>query len=240
MDLTPIKAPFTADKTIILDIWPHPLTEAGREIKELRWRKGLTMAEVSADHGAGGRMMAMRNLVFIEPEEWESTLLAPGDFIALRADLEGDNPLRTVLQLATIAAALYFGGPLAGPLGSALGLSKAAALYAAHTAILVAGSYITNAIAPPNTPVPPGGNARQPEPVYSLSAGTNQQRKYQPMPLLFGEHRVFPDIASIPYTQNVGEDEQFLYQIFHLGVGGGGRGVGEKPERETCFRFQTS
>ena len=233
MDLTPFEAPFTVDKTIfMLDLWPHPLTEEGREIKELRWRKGLTMAEVSADHGAGGRMMAMRNLVFIEPEEWESTLVAPGDFIALRADLEGDNPLRTVLQLATIAAALYFGGPLAGPLGSALGLSKAAALYAAHTAILVAGSYITNAIAPPNTPVPPGGNARQPEPVYSLSAGTNQQRKYQPMPLLFGEHRVFPDIASIPYTENVGEDEQFLYQIFHLGVGGGGAASGETGERD--------
>ena len=55
-------------------------------------------------------------------------------------------------------------------------------------------------------------------PAYSLGAGDNRARPYDPMPLLLGEHRVFPDLSAPEYAV-LGGSTTTLWRIFHFGVG---------------------
>jgi hypothetical protein len=55
---------------------------------------------------------------------------------------------------------------------------------------------------------------------YSLSGGNNRIRPYESMPVVIGTHRFFPDAAVRPYSEYQGDD-QFLYQIFNLGLQNG-------------------
>ena len=55
-------------------------------------------------------------------------------------------------------------------------------------------------------------------PAFSLGAGDNRARPYDPMPLLLGEHRVFPDLSAPEYAV-LGGTTTTLWRIFHFGVG---------------------
>jgi len=61
------------------------------------------------------------------------------------------------------------------------------------------------------------GTQIQVSPTYSITGGSNQVRPYQPMPLVFGKHLMFPDLAITSYTRIEGAN-QILYQIFNLGI----------------------
>jgi len=54
-------------------------------------------------------------------------------------------------------------------------------------------------------------------PTYSISGGSNRSRPFEPMPLVFGKHSIYPDLAITPYTRIEGSN-QILYQIFNLGI----------------------
>ena len=86
-------------------------------------------------------------------------------------------------------------------------------------AITIAGGLIVNALAPPRAPdaaLPEPGAA--PAPIYSLRSGSNRARPYQPLLLVMGAHRVFPDLSAAEYTEIV-DGEQYLHQIFNFGLG---------------------
>ena len=157
---------------------------------------------------------------------WAGTRLREGQIVTLRAVAaggDGKNPLRIILQLALLAAVLYF-PPLLASNQIVQGLIGAA--------IAIVGGLIINAIAPLETP----GEAAQPDPVYSLTGGANRARPYRPQLLVLGAHRVFPDLGAAGYTEIVGDD-QFLHQIFHFGLGALDvdelriAGIGLAPER---------
>lgn len=122
----------------------------------------------------------------------------------------GSNPLRFVLQIALIAAAVYTGG-LAGAAWGA----TAGALVSAG--VMMVGTLLLNLAFPP--PKPNTMQAReQASPTHTLSAQGNMARLQEAIPVLYGRHMIYPDFAAQPYTE-ADSNNVYLYQLFCLGQG---------------------
>ena len=131
----------------------------------------------------------------------------------------GKNPLRTVLMIAVMVVATVYGGPL----GASLGFSGNLATAVGSAVIMTAGSALVSALVPLPTPNMPsfagaGGGLAQPSPTYSLQGQGNYARLAQPIPVVYGRHLVYPDLAATPYGEYQG-NEQFLHQLHCIGLG---------------------
>lgn len=201
-------------------VWcPHPLLAAsGREIFNIEIKPGESIAallrrvNVDLDYRPVVIYVNDRRL---DRAEWETVLPAAGDLILARALVQGggdgNKTLRTLASIAVLVAApelaAYYG--FTGVAGS-----TAAAL------ISVGGTLIINALLPP--PMLSLSNAQgqgKESPTYSLSGGGNRPRPFEPLPLIIGTHRFWPDPDGKPYTDFI-DGEQWLYQTFNLGLNG--------------------
>lgn len=100
------------------------------------------------------------------------------------------------VSLAAGLVSTAIGGPLGWAVGAALGIG---------------GMLAVNAlIPPPKLPAEETG--------YSLGGGGSTLRPFDPIPLLFGEHRAFPPLAAMPYTEVAGRD-QYLHLLYLVGLG---------------------
>ncbi|KDD44793.1 bacteriophage lambda tail assembly protein I [Bordetella bronchiseptica OSU095] len=149
---------------------------------------------------------------------WHLLIPRQGDQVVIRAKGEGGGGggkvLRTVAMLALVIAA-----PQLGALAFGAGTIGAAAL---TSGIMIGGSLLINALLPPPTPTSAKlgqGQKYESSPTYSIQGGRNRKRPYEPMMLVFGRHKVVPDLAVDPYTEQAG-DNQFLRQAFHFGLQG--------------------
>ncbi len=166
--------------------------------------------------------------------DWSNTIIRDGDIVTflplpLGGGGGGKNPLRTVLMIAVMVVATVYGGPLGAQLGISLnagagmGIAAGAVQAAVGGAIIAfAGTTLINAVIP--APRPSGmdfgsaGSAIAPSPTYSLSAQGNQARLGQPVPVLYGRHMIYPNLASIPYQEFV-DNEQYIFQLHVIGQG---------------------
>lgn len=199
---------------------PHPiLTTAGRKvvyaeplpgepISAYLDRLGINLSHTPVILAMDGEVIAR--------ELWPFTYPQRRSIITVRAVVQGggggSNPIRTIAMLAI----MYWSGGTAGAwVGSALGTSAAVggAIFA------MAGMALVNSLLPP--PMPElgraGGMGANPSPTYSLSGARNRARQFEPLPLLFGTHRLWPDLGVQPYTEFVGDD-QYLYMVFNFGI----------------------
>ena len=149
------------------------------------------------------------------------TLIEAGDVIALVSLPQGGggggkNPLQTVLMIAVLVVANAYGAELA----ASFGYSGAVATSVASTAIAVTGSIIVNALVPlPNQSLPNAtASSSSPSPTYSLQARGNYGRLSQPIPVVYGQHLIYPDLAAMPYTEYV-NNEEYLHQLHVIGIG---------------------
>ena len=207
--LIPYEAPEIA---VTVDYWPHPLTEEGRDTHTAIVPAGTTLAElVRLETGASRHDVAQVLVDGIEmlPEEWDGSEVRDGEMVTVRIGGEGGNFFRTLLTFAVIAAAIYF--------PPALGLTGVSAAIAS-AAISIVGGLIVNALFPVRPPDIGGIGSSQPDPVYSIVGGSNRARLYEPLPLVLGEHRVFPDLGAKEYTW-FSDGNQYLAQIFNFGRG---------------------
>ena len=208
---------FPADLT--LDVLPHPLTTERRRQELVELAPGTPLAAVVAGawREPSAPLVAVNGRI-VPTAAWAGTRLEGGEIVTLRGAVEGDedsDPLRVLLTIAVIAASIYV------PTASwGLGLEAgSASAFAAGAAISLGGRLLVNAIAPP--PLPDARPSAAPDPVWSLTGGQNQARPYQPLPLVLGSHRVFPDLSASPYNRYEGsENDQYLYSAFNFGLGG--------------------
>ena len=163
--------------------------------------------------------ICLRNAEPVLRERWDETLIVDGDLVVFvplpQGGGGGKNPLRTILMLAVMVVAPYLGGVIAGALGvtSTIGIS----LITAGVGLL--GATLVNVLLPPPKPALSGfGNAPAPSPTYSLQAHGNQARLLQPIPVIYGRHRVFPDLAAAPWTEYA-DNDQYLHQLHCIGQG---------------------
>lgn len=209
----PEAAPGLPAEQVVVDAWPHPLTAEGRVTGHAP--AGTSLGRIVADALPGLPARAAVDGELVPAGDWEATVPAPGAIVTVRAAVQGDDsdPIRTVLSLALLVAAPFYGPAV----GTALGLSGATAAAVGSALITVGGTLVINALVPPAVQAGPGDRERE-DPVYSLTAGANRDRRYQPLLLVLGEHRVFPDLGAREYAQ-VDGDDQYLSQILHFGLG---------------------
>lgn len=157
--------------------------------------------------------------------DWGARHITAGDVVVFVALPQGGggggggkNPLRTVLMIAVMVVANVYGGALAG----ALGFSGSVATAVASAAIAIGGSVLVNALVPLPTANGPNGAAFaggvSPSPTYSLQAQGNYARLSQPIPVVYGRHLIYPDLAATPYAEYVG-NEQYVHQLHVIGQG---------------------
>lgn len=140
-----------------------------------------------------------------------------GDVVGIAALPQGgggSNPLQMLLMIAVVISAIYLGPIAATAMGFAAAGSAAAMLTAG---IMMAGTFLVNALVPP-TRAPTSMAASQASPTYTIGAQGNSARLQNPIPVLYGRYRVYPDFASQPYIENHG-NEQYLYQLFCISQG---------------------
>ena len=225
--------PFDGEHPII-DIWPHPLTAEERH--SIVAAPGQTLEDVMAPTlPAVLPAVASVNGNLVARSEWAGVVLQPTDVIQVRAKLEGgggggSNPIKAILSIAVLVAAPYAAAAILGTTAAAITAGAAgigASLLSAG--IAVGGIMVVNALFPPrlpkiNTPsladrAGAGGGDGSARQLYSLTNGSNRSRVHEPLQMLLGKHRMFPDLAAQEYTEYGSDGDQYLNQIFDFGIG---------------------
>lgn len=202
------------------EIWLHPkvLAPEVKERLDAVWQPGETVREGLARAGIDPHRLIdiVYNNRLLSVDEWDMVCPVTGDRINVRYALAGggggggdSNAGKIIGQLVVAYIAYQTGVYVGGGWGAAASL-----------AVSMAGSYAVNQMFPDKLPALSlsgiDGSMSGASPVYSLSGGSNGIRKYEPMQIVFGRHKVIPDYGMVPYTEYRGED-QYLYQIFHFG-----------------------
>jgi len=127
----------------------------------------------------------------------------------------GKTITRVLLTIAVIVAAIYV-GPYAA---TALGYTAAGSAAAISTAVIgLAGTLAVNSLVPPPKPELSGAGDGSSRVSPTIAGARNDIRRYSPVPVIFGVHRVVPPFGALPYTEVVGDD-QFLRCLFVIGYG---------------------
>ncbi len=168
----------------------------------------------------------------------------------------GGKIIKTVATIALVITAIVVAPYLAPALAGAIGTSVAVATQLAAAAIMIGGSLLINALIPlprvgeqsgfTGTQLPSIGisapsmsaakygsiggvgsmRAFDINPTYAIAGGKNRARLWEAMGIVFGRHKIVPDLAANSYTQYIGAD-QYLNQAFHLGLQGEGIDIDE-------------
>ncbi|MBF0355952.1 MAG: phage tail protein [Alphaproteobacteria bacterium] len=178
--------------------------------------------------------------------DWSLLVIRSGDVVCFLALPHGGggggggggkNPLRTVLTVAVMVAGMAAGAAFGGALAGAFGFEAGGAAFGSVTwgqifggvisgAVNLAGGALINALVPAPSPSRPSadwglgsiGSPPSPRPTYSLQAQGNQARLGQPIPVIYGRHLVYPDLAAEPWYEYQ-DNEQYLHQLHVIGQG---------------------
>ena len=200
-----------------LVLTPHPVTLEGQRHIPMDLRPGERLCSflhrhvIDIDQGdwvvsIGGQVVPRAMWAHVTPKD--------GQVIELRGAVG-----KTALYIVAMVALTYFtfgigsaAGWGAGAAAGAFGGGAAGALFA--SAIFVAGSMLINKVLGPKAPSISKSDA---DSVYSIGAGRNQLRPYEPLPLPFGPVKAAPDLASKPYTWYEGND-QYVGMVLTPGI----------------------
>lgn len=198
---------------------------------------GLTLAEIidqQCEAMGVPRDLRLNGHAYVGPsyvprEQWAHVRPMAGQVITFRIyPGGGGGGLRTALMIGVMVAAIaasaftaglsVFAVGANGVAGTVLGMGGAAWGAIAGGAVSLIGSLVVNMLAPVAMPKSPQSIDR--EDIYSITAGRNQVRQYQPLPVVLGFHRFAPDYATKPYTELVdGGKTQYLRAGFCAGYG---------------------
>lgn len=192
---------------------PHPLlVESGRVFEAINLLPGDTLAHFLRRSPVDTTLPLLVQIDGrrVAREHWAGTPLAPGSIVTVRTLLQGgdgSNPLQAALTIGLLLSL--------GPLGTSLAGTLNVSVTVARALITVGGMYLISQVnKPPSLPQDPGA---QISPTYGLSGSNNRARPGQPLPLVIGTHRLFPDLGAKPFTYHLGH-EQYLHQVFNAGL----------------------
>jgi sulfur carrier protein ThiS len=220
---------YVANTGALLNAVPHPLKTA--RITELIV-EGTTLEELyetlnkkhNIDPEISKTVTIMVNGAVVPRTNWSTTVLTRTDVVEYRA-VPGKEAVKMialivvavyapylVAQLGTVVPGLVMAGP---------GLTGMAALTLsgkiAAGAIIMAGSYLINAISPvrpPTTEDP--GTADQ---MQLLSGGNNPYNPYGAIPVILGKLRITPPLGAKSFVTYPQERESYLNMLLVWGYG---------------------
>ena len=209
---------------------PHPFKS---ERVDVAFPPGVTLAEM-VETAISDPLLYSHAHVFIEDQviprhNWGIVRPKEGARVYVKVlpqggGGEGKSPLRTVLTLGVMVAAMAF----AAPLGAAiLGESTAALTIGSATlgeivggaVIAVGGNLLVNAIAPVRPPsFDSGPQSSLASPSYSIEGARNTKRPFGVVPVVLGTHRMVPPLVADYVTEIIGDDE-YLRMLVVWGYG---------------------
>ena len=209
---------------------PHPLRADAKEVSVAAFLPNETLGAYIDRVGlriAKGPVYVWHNGYRVPEALWTRLIPRNGDQIVIRARMQGGGDgskiLRTVAMVALVVVAAWAGATYGASLGSAIGVSAEVGGALISAGVMIGGSLLINALLPPPKPTMGQlgtGQKYESSPTYSIQGGRNRMRKWEPMALIFGRHKVVPDLGAQYYTEYVG-DTQYLNQLFHFGLQAG-------------------
>lgn len=193
----------TPARYVVIDVFENDVSFTKAQLVP----DGVRLRDLIA--GITGPIVCSINGQYIAKAGWD-THARPGELVVFqRLPLGGgkSNPLRMVLQIAVLVAAMY--------MPAAWGLVGWQAS-AASALINIGGMLLINALAP----LPSGSNAQTQSvsPTYSVQASGNTARLEQAIPVGYGQVFQLPDFAAQPY-QFYSNNEQFYCAVLCVGQG---------------------
>ena len=174
-------------------VWcPNPMRPASdREVKTVALLGNETLQDIVGRLGLGQTPLAvMKNGQEVPPDAWHRTPVKVSDLLVLHQVAKG-------VEAAEVSFKLIAGG-LTGSTAIALGTVAA---FAANAVIAFAILALAGSLAARR---PGASKASDDAPTaFSIEGGSNSARNYEPLQLVLGEHRVFPDYASRPFGEFV-------------------------------------
>lgn len=197
-----------------LIVTPHPVLVDGQRnvVADLRPGESLFRFLMRHVEGLDGRRWDVTIGGKAVPRHlWHHVFPKHGQLIELRGGV-GKAAIAIVAMIAITYFTFGIGtAAAAGMWGAGAVASTYGAL--AATAVYMAGAVLINQVLAPKQP-----KASQAAPTsYSISAGRNRARAYEPYGLAFGSIRIAPDLISQPYTHYEG-DEQYLSMVLTPGI----------------------
>lgn len=202
---------------------PNPITPAGKVVSYASFLPGETLEAYLSRVGVrviDAPMHVWHNGYPVPAKLWRRLIPRTGDQILIRAKMEGGGGAGKILRTVALVALVVVSAGYGAVLGGALGFTGATAGAIGSSMIMLAGTMLINALIPMPQPTAAKlgvGEKYESSPTYAIQGGRNSARPWEPMLLVFGRHRVVPDLGAIPFTQQQGDD-QYLNQIFHFGV----------------------
>ena len=155
----------------------------------------------------------------IARENWSTTVPVAGSLIALRVlptgGGGGKNVLRGVMMVAVLALAVYAPFAASGLMGANIG-AFGGGLIAAGVGL--GGMLAVNALIPPTTPSYSQSDTVNYNQNATITGARNSANLYGPIPVVFGELKIYPPLAAEPYVENIGSDST-LRMLFCAGQG---------------------
>lgn len=171
-----------------------------------------------------GQVVVWHNGYRVPTALWRKLIPKTGDQVIIRAKVRGGGGggkmFRTIAMIALMVVAVYTGQVYGAALAAKMGIGTAAATGLITGTIMIGGSLLINALLPPPSPTLDNlgtGQKYESSPTYTISGGRNSARLWEPMTVIFGRHKVVPDLGAKYYTEYVG-DTQYLNQMFHFGL----------------------
>jgi hypothetical protein len=195
---------------ITVAVYPNPLDATKREVREVP--DCTTLRALTREHCGNDEWpvptFALVNGAPVLRERWNDPL-PDGSMVEFRSVLEGGKTGSMIISGAMVAAGVVM---IATGFGAAAGVG----LIIGGAAGL-ASAMLSPSMAKPETPV--GIDAQSGSPTYSVGYRANQKRVGEPIPIVYGRHRMLPDLVSATYSWYAGADEQWIAIVLCLGVG---------------------
>lgn len=130
-----------------------------------------------------------------------NSIINKNSFVTIYPELSGRTGFKIGANIALLAATVLSAGAGAG--GFFAVNASTSGLIALRAGILIGGALLATglqALAPKSLDNI-NGNDNAESPTFSLTASGNNARPFQPMPIVFGRHNIFPDFSSVPYNE---------------------------------------
>lgn len=193
-----------------LVVTPHPVTLEGQQriAAELLPREtlGHFLARTVPDYGSDAWEVRI-NGVRVPHQIMDKVRPKGGTVIEVRGTVG-----RTALLIVAMVALTIFTAGVGTAMVAAGYSAMAAGL--AQAAIYAVGSLLINKVLGPKKPKQYESDAAT---VFTIASARNQARPYEPLPLVLGNIRIAPDIASQPYSFYEAND-QFMALVLTPGI----------------------
>lgn len=195
---------------ITVVVYPNPLDPTKRTVREVEATatlRGLTRHECNADEWPVPTFAVVNGEAWLR-ERWEEPL-PDGATVEFRSVLEGGKDAGYIVGAAmvVVGAVLTITG-----VGAAAGIGMIVGGVAS-----LAMTALTPSIAKPDVPITVSG--QQGSPTYSVGYRANQKRVGEPIPIVYGRHRLLPDLVTATYAWYQDADDQYIGIVLCLGVG---------------------